>query len=72
MMKKILKKIQLLTLKINIKKLIGERSKFVYKIGDKVKVRVIEANKQLRKVAFEIILNEEENIENEEDIDSEN
>ena len=45
------------------KKLIGERSKFVYKIGDKVKVRVIDANKQLRKVAFEIILNDDENNE---------
>ena len=54
------------------KKLIGERSKFVYKIGDKVKVRVIEANKQLRKVAFEIILNDEENIEEESIVNSEN
>ena len=54
------------------KKLVGERSKLVYKIGDKVKVRVIEANKQLRKVAFEIILNEEENIEEDSIIDSEN
>ena len=42
------------------KKLVGERSKLVYKIGDKVKVRVIEANKQLRKVAFEIVMNEKE------------
>ena len=54
------------------KKLIGERSKFVYKIGDKVKVRVIEANKQLRKVAFEIILNDEENIEEDSIVNSEN
>ena len=37
------------------KKLVGENSKLVYKIGDKVRVRVIEANKLLRKVAFEII-----------------
>ena len=44
------------------KKLIGEKSKLVYKIGDKVKVRVIEANKQLRKVAFEIIINEDEEV----------
>ena len=48
------------------KKLIGERSKLVYKIGDKVKVRVIEANKLLRKVAFEIVM------ENEEEINKEN
>ena len=42
------------------KKLIGENSKLVYKIGDKVRVRVIEANKQLRKVAFEIVMTEDE------------
>lgn len=33
--------------------LIGEHSNKVYKIGDKIRVRVIEANKELRKVAFE-------------------
>ena len=38
------------------KMLIGENSKKTYKIGDKVKVRVIEANKQLRKVAFEMAM----------------
>ena len=54
------------------KKLVGERSKLVYKIGDKVKVRVIEANKQLRKVAFEIVMNEEDSIVNEENVDSKN
>ena len=37
------------------KKLVGENSKKVYKIGDKVHIRVIEANKELRKVAFELI-----------------
>ena len=37
------------------KKLIGENSKKVYKIGDKVHIRVIEANKELRKVAFELV-----------------
>ena len=37
------------------KKLIGENSKKVYKIGDKVHIRVIEANKELRKVAFEVV-----------------
>lgn len=36
------------------KMLIGENSKKTYKIGDKIKVRVIDANKQLRKVAFEM------------------
>jgi len=35
------------------KRLIGEHSKETYKIGDKITVRVIEANKLLRKVAFE-------------------
>ena len=37
------------------KKLVGENSKKVYKIGDKVLIRVIEANKELRKVAFELV-----------------
>ncbi len=36
------------------KTLIGERSGKTYKIGDKVKVKVIEANKETRKVAFAI------------------
>ena len=36
------------------KRLIGERSKKVYTIGDKVKIRVISANKMLRQVDFEI------------------
>ena len=35
------------------KQLIGEHSKKTYKIGDRMTVRVIEANKLLRKVAFE-------------------
>ena len=34
------------------KQLIGEQTKTVYKMGDKIKVQVIEANKNLRKVAF--------------------
>lgn len=37
------------------KKLVGENSKKVYRIGDKVHIRVIEANKELRKVAFELV-----------------
>lgn len=37
------------------KQLIGERSKTVYKIGDRIYVRLIEANKALRKISFEKI-----------------
>ena len=36
----------------NHKQLIGEHTKTVYKMGDKITVQVIEANKHLRKVAF--------------------
>ena len=39
----------------NRKTLTGERTKKSYKIGDKVRIRVIEANKQLRRIDFEII-----------------
>ena len=39
----------------NKKILIGERTNRIFKIGDKVKVRVIEANKQLRKINFELL-----------------
>ena len=34
---------------------IGEHSHKVYKIGDKVKIRVVEANKLLRRIDFEIV-----------------
>lgn len=37
------------------KRLIGERTNITYKIGDKVKIRVISANKLLRQIDFEII-----------------
>ena len=37
------------------KTLIGEKTKKIYKIGDKVKIKVIEANKELRRVSFEIV-----------------
>ena len=37
------------------KRLIGEHSNTVYKIGDKVNIRVLSANKLLRQVDFEII-----------------
>lgn len=36
------------------KRLIGERTNTTYKIGDKVKIRVISANKLLRQIDFEI------------------
>ena len=37
------------------KRLIGERTNKTYKIGDKVKIRVIAANKMLRQIDFEIV-----------------
>ena len=37
------------------KRLIGEKTNKTYKIGDKVQIRVISANKQLRQIDFEII-----------------
>ena len=37
------------------KRLIGERTNITYKIGDKVKIRVISANKLLRQIDFEIV-----------------
>ena len=39
----------------NRKRLIGENSNKVYKIGDKVKIRVVSANKLLRQIDFEIV-----------------
>ena len=39
----------------NRKILIGERTKKTYHIGDKVKVRVIDANKELRRIDFALI-----------------
>lgn len=41
----------------NRKTLIGEKTKRVFKIGDEVKIQVIEANKELRKIAFRLIEN---------------
>lgn len=37
------------------KTLIGENSKKIYKIGDKIKIKVIYANKQLRRINFKAI-----------------
>ncbi len=44
----------------NRKILVGERSKRIFKIGDSIKIRVIEANKLLRKIAFELVEEVEE------------
>ena len=41
------------------KRLIGENSNKVYKIGDRVKIRVISANKLLRQIDFEIVETDE-------------
>ena len=37
------------------KRLIGEKTNITYKIGDKVNIRVISANKILRQIDFEIL-----------------
>lgn len=37
------------------KQLIGEHTNRVFKIGDKIKIRVIEASKQLRRISFELL-----------------
>ena len=50
------------------KSLTGEKTGFMYKIGDNINIRVIEANKELRKVAFELIY--EDKNEDEEATDS--
>lgn len=42
------------------KHLIGERTNKIYKLGDPIKVQVIEANKETRKIAFANVLNKEE------------
>ena len=43
------------------KTLVGEKTKRIFQIGDKVQIKVIEANKLTRKIAFELVV-EEENI----------
>ena len=42
------------------KHLIGERTHKIFKIGDKIKIRVIEANKILRRISFELIEDKED------------
>lgn len=37
------------------KTLIGEKTRLVYKVGDKIRIKVIEANKTLRRISFAII-----------------
>lgn len=44
------------------KTLLGEQTKTLYKIGDKIKVRVIRANKQLRQIDFEKVEEEKEKV----------
>ena len=44
------------------KTLLGERTNRVFKIGDKVRIRVIEVNKQLRKINFELVDDEDDEI----------
>ena len=39
----------------DLKQAIGERTNKTYKIGDKVRIRVTDANKELRRIDFEII-----------------
>ncbi len=48
----------------NRKTLTGERTNRRFKIGDQVKIRVIAANKELRKIAFELVEDEENSEEN--------
>ena len=43
------------------KQLIGEHTRKVYKMGDKITVQVIEANKNIKKVAFQIYNEKSEN-----------
>lgn len=43
------------------KQLIGEKTHIVYKVGDKVRIKVIDANKETRRIDFSIVLEEKEN-----------
>ena len=42
------------------KQLIGEHTRKIYKIGDKVKIRVIDASKETRSISFELASDVEE------------
>lgn len=48
----------------NKKMLIGKNGSEIYKIGDSVRIRVIEANKILRKISFEMIAKKSNNVDN--------
>lgn len=47
------------------KTLLGEKTKTIYHIGDKIRIRVINSNKQTRQIDFEKVQEPEENIETE-------
>ena len=49
----------------NTKTLLGEKTKKMYHIGDKVRIKVIKSSKELRQIDFELI--QEENEQNEEE-----
>ena len=38
-----------------LKQAIGERTNKVYKIGDRVRIKVADANKELKRIDFEIL-----------------
>ena len=44
----------------NNKTLLGEKTKTMYHIGDKIRIRVIRADKNSRQIDFEKVLSEEE------------
>lgn len=46
------------------KHLIGERTNEVLKIGDKMKIKVVEANKELRRISFERIMTNSQKSDN--------
>ncbi len=41
--------------------LVGEHSNTIYKIGQSIKIRVIEANKELRRISFSVVKDEDDN-----------
>ena len=49
----------------NTKTLLGEKTKKMYHIGDKIRIKVIKSSKELRQIDFELI--QEENEQNEEE-----
>lgn len=47
------------------KTLLGEKTKTMYKIGDKIRIRVTKADKRLRQIDFEKIQEQDDDLENE-------